>query len=336
MLDAFDYTKLTAIATCPVWGIIRYGMGLTPHEKRRETPLDAGHAAHEVFAAVRLLDAWTSGTIDARLFEMHGVRLLGRERFQHACDMFILNKDEDDRSKQLAFCLDVFATSGYEDDPDDRRRTVANIEMALIKYIDAWRWGRDPVWVVGDQVGIEVPFDLLIEHDIPGVPPFRYVGKIDAIHVGKDGLPRVHENKTASRVDETWELALLMSHQITGYFIAARELTGQEVEQGVVLGISLPPPRDETARGFVRAPVERSTTHYTNWLTWVTHIVSLYYAHEKDVTVAPRFTHSCSRYFRPCPLISFCDLPTEDQHVALTEMHYNPWSPLTPENEAAT
>ena len=53
-LPTYDHTKLSAINTCPTWGILRY----THHKKMpgssRAMALDAGSAAHEAFSAVRL------------------------------------------------------------------------------------------------------------------------------------------------------------------------------------------------------------------------------------------------------------------------------------------
>ena len=53
-LPTYDHTKLSAINTCPTWGILRY----THHKKMpgssRAMALAAGSAAHDAFSAVRL------------------------------------------------------------------------------------------------------------------------------------------------------------------------------------------------------------------------------------------------------------------------------------------
>jgi hypothetical protein len=43
---------------------------------------------------------------------------------------------------------------------------------------------------------------------------------------------------------------------------------------------------------------------------------------------APKYTHSCNRYFRPCAFIPFCDADDEEQHTIVQEMETDEWSPL--------
>ena len=42
-LEAFDYTKWSAINTCPTWGITRYQMNLRVPGGGRALALEAGH-----------------------------------------------------------------------------------------------------------------------------------------------------------------------------------------------------------------------------------------------------------------------------------------------------
>ena len=53
-LPAYDHTKLSAINTCPTWGILRYSHHKCMPGSTRAMALEAGSAAHEAFAAVRL------------------------------------------------------------------------------------------------------------------------------------------------------------------------------------------------------------------------------------------------------------------------------------------
>jgi hypothetical protein len=43
---------------------------------------------------------------------------------------------------------------------------------------------------------------------------------------------------------------------------------------------------------------------------------------------APKYTHSCNRYFRPCSFIPFCDADDEEQRTIVREMEDDEWSPL--------
>ena len=53
-LPAYDHTKLSAVNTCPTWGILRYILHKRMPNSTRAMALEAGSASHEGFAAVRL------------------------------------------------------------------------------------------------------------------------------------------------------------------------------------------------------------------------------------------------------------------------------------------
>jgi hypothetical protein len=48
-----------------------------------------------------------------------------------------------------------------------------------------------------------------------------------------------------------------------------------------------------------------------------------------DPINAPKYTHSCNRYFKPCSFIAFCDNSEEEQRLILSEMVTDEWSPLS-------
>jgi len=78
-LTPYDHTKLSAINTCPTWGIVRYSLHKTMGGSGREMALEAGIAAHEAFAAMNWWYAAYRSTIDPDLVTQEGYRL-GRRR----------------------------------------------------------------------------------------------------------------------------------------------------------------------------------------------------------------------------------------------------------------
>lgn len=94
-LQAFDFTKLSAVNTCPTWGIIRYGHHKVFSTTSRAMALEAGSACHEVFAAARLFDLCEFSTKAFPDIEPSYIRSLAEKR---AVDMF-----GHDRSKDF-FC----------------------------------------------------------------------------------------------------------------------------------------------------------------------------------------------------------------------------------------
>lgn len=347
-LEAYDNTRLQAINTCPVWGQLRYGMHKSMSGPGlRQMALEMGSAAHEVFAAVRLWQLRKyQGNIP--LSDFHGPRLFGAARYeamQNAVD-----DREDDRSQSLAFCLSALETSGFHDDPSDRRRTYTNLEEGCITYIDRWDWNRMPVWIRDgtdpeSDVGIELPFDVVLSFTLSGGSrrlasdgqsasdnseyevSYRFIGKADGLHVRASKLC-LHENKTASRLDEAWRQSFLLSSQITGYCLSLSLWAGQPIESAEIHGMSIPLPKSYDFGGIVRETVERRKHDFERWFNWFLHTVMLDQQFKNNPYDAPRYTHSCNRYFRPCSMIPFCDGDDEEQKRIVEEMYHDHWSPL--------
>ncbi len=334
-LEAFDNTKWSAINTCPTWGITRYQMHLRMPGGGRALALEAGHALHEVFAFVRLATL-TDAVAEQRtefsqaMWQFHGTRLFGHERLKHINEQIETASDLPDVCRRGA--IGVLDTSGYYDDPRDKRRTLANMEEAAYAYINRWRWDH-PIWMrdqhdpTGD-VGIEIPFELYATITGADHHVFRFVGRIDGIHY--DGARRltVHDNKTASRLSESWSQAQMTSHQYTGYCVAASQFTQQVVSRCQVLGLALPQPRSYEYGGFATESMDRHDYHLQRWVDWIVHTMGIAQRYRYDPVNAPKYTHSCNRYFRPCVMIPFCYGDDDEQNRILGEMEIEEWSPL--------
>lgn len=333
-LPAFDNTRLVAINTCPTWGLVRYGLGLRMPGTARQLALEAGSACHDVFAAARLWDLFQRKLTEH--FTHHGDRLFGVIRFKEMLETLHKFKNDDERTQMLNFCLEALFTSGYHDDPRDTRRTVANLEESCIAYLDRIRWKR-PVWVQElddptSAVGIEVPFNIVIEYELTDghVYTFRFIGRLDGLHWDSDKLERIEleENKTASRLDDAWREAFSMSHQVTGYIIASRTLFELDVTRAVIHGLAIPQPRSRDYGGIERIPVMRYAHQFNEWFYWFLVSAMQYGEHQGHETDAPKWTHSCNRYFRPCPFIPLCYAPPEERGEMLDTMVLDEWNPL--------
>ena len=353
-LPAFDNTKLVAINTCPFWGIVRYGLHKVMNSANRAMALEAGGAAHEVYAAIRL---WTLRKSAPGHFEHHGVRLFGQENFAKMKEH--LQSREDEQTQLINFAIEALYSSGFYDDPDDKRRTLTNIEQGCITYIDRMDF-TPPVWIQditnpARLVGIEVPFDIVVSFDIP-VPyklteinylspdyevdvstapqvtkQVRFIGRIDGIHAHENNELRIHENKTASRLNDAWRQSFYMLHQITGYCIAASLITGRTIEKAKILGMQIPQPTGSRQDGISADTVTREPHMLERWVSWFYHTVSLYEKYIDDPTSAPKYTHSCNRFFRPCSFIPLCYSDDEEHRQIIDEMDTDAWSPLTSE-----
>jgi len=335
-LPWYDYTRLAAVNTCPTWGVLRYDMHKQAAGAGRAIALEAGSAMHDVFAFVRLVTLLEWHQKDKpqhfldQVWNYQCTRLYGGERAEQLIADCQGANDTSDLCRRGA--ISVLNTSGFYDDPRDKQRTLSNMEECAYAYINRWRFDH-PVWVrnpsdATSDVGIEVPFDVVV--NITGVHPLsiRFAGRIDGLHTDALGRLTVHDNKTASRLGDAWTMAQEISHQYTGYCIAASVFTQQVVSRCDVLGLAIPLPRAYDFGGFAREGMSRDTHHLQRWLVWLIHSVNMLLTYRGDPFSAPKYTHSCNRYFRPCSFIPFCYATDEEQQDMLSEMVDDEWSPL--------
>lgn len=329
-LDYYDFTRITAVNTCPTWGVVRYHHNKSMSEKSEsEAPaLAMGSACHEAFAAERL---WRL-TADERLedhFIYHGIRLFGEEKFESMGDC--ISASRSDADNRLAFVLQAFYNYGYEGSPDDRRRTPANAEEALAAYLDLSN-RLHPIWIQDyddpvSLIGIEMPYHITIDTETEDMGKIGFFGKLDGMSNHPSGFLLVEENKTGASMNDAWAAQWPISAQVTGYCAAGSVLTGREVNKALVRGLQIPLPRTSAANGVQEVMVNREPHQFHEWLQWFVRGVATYREYADHPLDAPRHFHSCTRYFRPCPMHMFCTMPPEDRVEMFNEMHVIRWDP---------
>lgn len=349
-LPTYDNTKLVAINTCPLWGISRYTHHKTFEGMGRAMALEAGAAAHEVFAAHRLYCFAEFGpkfyeTDEAtiqRTFTDAGRRIFGDVRFEEM--VRAVDESEDFRTRCQQFSLTALYNCGFYDDPGDKRRTTTNIEEMCIAYMDKYDWRNElPYWDGNEFVGIEIPVDVVMfiqyEDDSDygaATAVIRFIGKADGVHYASKEREaiRVHENKTASRLGDAWEMSWETNHQPTGYMIALTAITGMEINQSVMLGTCLPLPKAYAINGLSRVIARRAHWQFAEWFDWLLHTHLIHEKHKDDPMAAPMYTHSCNRYFRPCSFIPLCAEEPDVRREMFDTMTKQEWSPLHKAGEA--
>lgn len=340
----YDFTKLTAVNTCPTFGVLRYALHRTEipmTASGRNLAIEAGKACHDFFAAVRM---WTllhttdwlkgyelsfseaDGPNLNKMIENHGYKLFGQQRWE---DMLSQPQDGDPFTNCLNFSLSALHTSGYYDDPSDRKRTMANMEAACINYLQRYMQSNMPVAVKGDLIGVEIPFVLKvtrINYDSSTTTHY-YCGRIDGVHRYGDAL-LVAENKTAANLSSSWSASFAISAQVTGYTIAGTEIFQEEVTDAFVMGTQIPVPRD--AYNGVRFEFQsRTLDDRIRWAEWLFHSIETYEKYIDRPTYAPRYSHSCNRYFSACQFIPLCASPREEQEAIIDQLRIEEWSPLS-------
>ena len=336
-----DYSTLSAVNTCPRWGLIHSWHGKRlPTGVDRVLPLEAGRAMHDVFACARLFDLLTHVQGDSErttLVNIYATKLFATndipDRWQRAMHYYASLEDAETKCMQMA--LNLLETSGYHDDPRDTKRTQSNLESAAISYIQRYPLGRFIPYCSDDYsfIGVEVPFDVTLDDTI------RFIGRVDGVCVDhmrspEHRKPEVHENKTGSRIDTVWSNSFDTSHQVTGYCVAMSCVLSTAIKDCVMWGVQIPVPKASTySDGIMRYPTSRSDEAFFEWQQWVTHTLLVIDNYESDPTNAPMYTHSCNRYFRSCSLIPLCvETRERRKHIFDNEMETSRWSPLEQDN----
>lgn len=346
----YDYSALTAMDTCPTFGTLRYGLHKTDlplSQGGRNTALEAGSACHEYYAAVRmftLLNPNCDLEVDAAAhrhppYHNHGIKLFGADRWKEMMDADDGGSDLVNRA--CRFALVALHTSGYYDDPNDRKRTMSNLEVACMAWTDRYFQSDMPVLIRDDFIGVECPFVLEVKRIEKGnyaddtfEKHAYYCGRIDGIHLHANSSI-VCENKTASRIGDAWRTSFAISAQVTGYTIAGTCMLGEEVREAIVMGMQLPPTK-MLHDGIAWEHQTRNESDKLRWCEWFFEGVAKYEKHLADPTHAPRFSHSCNRYFSACQFIPYCASTREEQVQMIEDMHEDKWSPLDHIAESAT
>lgn len=265
---------------------------------------------HEVFAGVRI---WQLAKVQR--LPKHALatadRIFGKARWSNVIGSATAKADRD-QLMELAFA--ILDSSGFYDDAREKTRTISNMQICSICYIDEMlgKMERWPIYVEDKKnpksvVGIEQPFDVVLEF-VDG-KLIRYIGTIDGLvwETSKERLV-LDENKTASRLDDAWRDSFKMANQVSGYCAASTSVFGFPVMNARVTGLRI---KAGGGEDVIPLPVKRDISFVFNWAHWLRHTVEMYEHYENDYENAPRYTHSCNRYFRPCSLLSFCsDTPS--------------------------
>lgn len=354
-LQPFDFSKLNAISACPFYGIVRHVLNKNFQTNERSMALECGALCHQCFACYRALSIWSRGIEEnkERLVIMAKnylinlfLEVIPDITVEQANDFINNCKNEADQcttklAKYTIFSNFLIDNSTYYEDPDDKKRTVVNIKDSLLQYCSQFLdlVQDEPVWIedennIESKIGIEIGFDTVIcikyiANGYENEQKIRFIGKVDGIHYRKqDGSLIIHENKTTSRIDESWVGQWYKSHQITGYCIFAQFFTGKDCNQARVLGMQIPQPK-YSGVGYRTERVDRDWSYFEDWARWVLTTYNIVEEYKNDPVVAPMNTHNCCKFYRQCNFLPLCVQSKEQRAETINnEMIIDEWNPL--------
>ena len=339
--DALDFSTMNNVSSCAFRGIVSSVLGKQLNDTpERNMALEAGDLCHKVYAVWRALSIK-----DEDLQDIYVKKFL--KQVVPDMDNELFDKEVEELVGRSITCLTPLAEmmvyadwiiehSGYYDDEKDKKRTIENIRTSLMAYGSNFLElvKEEPVWISEDRtkVGIELPFEkhLIIKYIEDGVEKekdIQFIGKIDGIHVHPNRKLIIHENKTASRLDDSWLAQWYMSHQITGYCLAASNFVGEFIDQARVLGMQIPVPK-MSGYAFRTDRVDRPTHFIENWAKWVLTQAKTIEEYKDCPEKAIMNTRSCCAFYSTCPLMCICTLPEDERKQTIVQMPVKKWSPL--------
>lgn len=324
IMPMLSFSSITNYHTCPTYGVITKSLNASMHnsEGRRNTALEAGGAAHEVFAAARIHQLIMQD-LPAHAWH-HAKRIFGESRREQ---LWANLDHEDPKIARYNFAMEALYTSGYVDDPFDKKRTFANIEETMMDYLNKYNTDKYPVFVLDSDdpesfVGIEVPVILVMsfEYDNGKVTEVLIDGFLDGLHYHSDDINRVivNENKTAARITDSWSASFIIDHQCTLYALMASLVLRREVTDIHVYGSPLPVGRQTTT---LEPVVRTSQDHATELFEWVWGAVRIHLLFGNNPLAAPRYTHSCGRYFSSCAMLPLCAAKHDEREQVLDSLY---------------
>ena len=321
-LEPFSNSKIVAIDQCPTWGTVRYGHHKGYDTEARAMALEAGSAMHEVFSAVRV---WQLARMQKqlRLAAIRAEQIFTKPRWKKLGKALTI---KDDRDSLLELAFSTLHSSGFYDDPRDEIRTLANMEVSTIQYCDEHlevmdRW---PIYYEDTRkpfIGIEQVVDCVLHYS--NGDRIRYIGTVDGVmRQLPSGRLFLAENKTSVRLDEGWRMAFETSHQVTGYCVLGTTLLNKPMFSVRVYGLKLKQSANNMIENYTTfEPQDRTEEMIQIFARSVWHTVFIdYLPFKDDYEHAPRRTHSCNRYFRPCALIDFCADTVDGRAQQYSEM----------------
>lgn len=354
LLKGYDFSMMNSINTCPMYGITRYVHNKVFTINEREMALECGELCHNCFAIYRALSIYYRGIKENN----ENLIAIGIKHIARFIQEVVMDVDE---AKAVEFCHELIEkaeekttpvakytifsdflidNSGYYDDPDDKKRTIENIKSSLLAYLSNFLdlIIDEPVWIedetnIDTKVGIEIPFDVRVDIEFEAnnalnIQVIHFIGKLDGIHVRKDGSLIIHENKTASRLDDSWVGQWYNSHQITGYCLAGSYFTEQNCMQARVLGMQIPVPK-YSGYAFRTERVDRETHYFEDWARWVLTVHQVIEEYKDHPEIAPKNTHACCKYYKQCAFTYLCVNSAEERkRIINEEMVEHKWSPL--------
>ncbi len=327
-------SMLEAVNICPRWGIVHSVLGKRFTTKYRQMALEAGSLMHDVFCCLNLIQVGHVQNLKEHM-RYHGEQEFGQDRWNN-----IYNASKVKIKTQKGFdvnnirCLEKLVvacieTSDFYDNPDDKNRTLANLELCALELVQYWKAKLTvfPIYIESLEdfsrpIGIEKSLDCVFEIFVNGKPEMniRTIGLADAVYRNPEtNAIALGEYKTSAMMNDAWVNSYNTRHQLTLYNAQLQAYFGeQDTFKTIMIGSAIPV-RSTSApvRHFV---VNRDNENVRQLVMMMMHTKKQINMFRDNALYAPMFTHSCNRFFRSCSLMDLCVADKEDREVMFRDM----------------
>lgn len=250
---------------------------------------------------------------------------------EHARKAFYERKQTVEFSVEHAIEVAAIEWSNFQSPPLSYK-TLPRLIGALRYYFQQWPLGEDGLIPVED--GIECSFDIELPIAHPVLDQgIRYVGRFDMLATDKNGRYYVVDEKTTSKLGDSWFMNWDMDAQMSGYIwavkqgifkLASVQQFGFEHEvMAQVRGISIL----KNDYGHAEVPVVRSQHMIDQWHEQLLHDIEGMIRCWKAKWWDKNLSNACTEYARQCDYAMLCKSVDADR---LVEGNYKTeiWNPL--------
>jgi PD-(D/E)XK nuclease superfamily protein len=211
--------------------------------------------------------------------------------------------------------------------PPMSNKTLPRLIGALRYYFEQWPLGEDGLTPVANGIECSFAIDLPIVHPQTGLP-LKYAGRFDMLAADPNDRWYVVDEKTTSRLGDSWFMQWDMDAQMTGYIWAVKQgaissLADDWEVMAQVRGLSIL----KNDYGHAEVNIVRSTHMIEQWhqqlLRDVRRMVESYKAGEWDKNLS----NSCTEYARQCEYAMLCK-SADPAHLIEGNFKEEVWNPL--------
>ena len=329
-------SMVEAVNTCPRWGIIHSVHGKRFVTGYRQMALEAGSLMHDVFGALNMAHLGVFRNLPDHMHH-HAIMLFGKDRWDYVWRETTAKEQNPTTESIRAFermAYAIIGTSDFYDDPDDKNRTLANLEHCALELVQYWLYAlaRFPIYVTDENnperpVGVEMSLDTVFEFN--GQPfgydeiiKLRTIGLADAVYQNLTNyVTSLGEYKTSASMNDAWRDAFNTRHQITLYNAQLQAYfpgTLRDHFNTILIGSAIPVRR--TSSPVQHFTVNRDQQNVEEMLRAFLYARRVIDGFNNVPLETPMFTHSCNRFFRKCSLMDLCTAAREDQEEMLATM----------------